>query len=356
MAFFCHRVTMERRNIIVVGASAGGLEAIRRFVAGFPPDTDVSILIVWHIAPNVTGILPRVLNKDRGLFATHAVDGERLETRRVYIAPPDHHLVVERDVLRVSKGPKENRFRPAIDPLFRSAALVYGPRVIGIILSGALSDGSAGLWAVKNFGGIAVVQDPNEAEVQSMPQSALNAVQVDYKLKVSEMGPVIQNLSTELVDERPPDDSQEAHHLAQEVDIAMGKTAAGYKVFEQRKISRLTCPDCHGALSSISEGGLVRFRCHTGHAFSIGALLDNIGIEIEEYLWNAVRAAQEATMLLNNLGDHFAEYNDPKTAAMYFNKAKETERRLSAILTALHFHESMPADVAAENAKTTKVI
>jgi two-component system chemotaxis response regulator CheB len=336
---------MERRNIVVVGASAGGLDAIRALIAGLPADTEVIVLIVWHMGPGVSGVLPRILSKDGKHKIANAVDGDPLEPGRIYVAPPDRHLIVERGRVRVTKGPKQNRFRPAIDPLFRSAAIFYGPRVIGVILSGSLDDGSAGLWAVKNFGGTAIVQDPDEAEVPSMPENAMKATKVDYTLKVAEMGSVIDKLSKEFVQDIFPKTSQKAFQLTQEIESVMGRGLSSFSLFQEGKPSNLTCPDCHGALNTFVEDERLLFRCHTGHSFSPAVLLDGIGSEIDEHLWNAVRASQEATMLLNNLGDHFAEHNNPKTAAMYFNKARETERRLAVILSALHFYESLPQDV-----------
>lgn len=164
---------MEKRNIIVIGASAGGFEAIKRIVTDLPSDIDASLFIVWHMSPDVRGILPQVLNRVNRIYAGHALDKEEIKTNRIYIAPPDHHLVLEEGRVRVTHGPKENRFRPAVDPLFRSAAYAYSNRVIGVVLTGALDDGTAGLWAVKHYGGVAVVQDPNDAEVPSMPENAI---------------------------------------------------------------------------------------------------------------------------------------------------------------------------------------
>jgi two-component system chemotaxis response regulator CheB len=345
---------VEKRNIVVVGASAGGLEAIRRLIAGFSRELGVTMLIVWHMPPDVTGVLPRIINKEFGHIASNAIDGETVEAGHIYVAPPDHHLLIDDGRLRVTKGPKENRFRPAIDPLFRSAALVYGKRVIGVILSGALDDGSAGLWAVKICGGVAMVQDPGEAEVPGMPENAISAVNVDYKLKVGEMGAVIEKLSKTLVTEEIFPHGEETSRLSQEVEIAKGNKEFTDDMFRGGRLSRLTCPDCHGVLNSFAEGDRLRFRCHTGHAFSAGILVGSISAEIEEYLWNAVRASHEATMLHNNLGDHYAENNNPKLAAMHFNKARETERRLSLILTALHFEETIPLNPGAEPAEAQK--
>jgi len=162
---------LGKRNIIVIGASSGGFEAIRQLVAALPADLDAAIFIVWHMSPDVTGILPQVINRQKTLLATNAVDNEPIANNRIYVAPPDKHLLLDNGIVRVTRGPKENRFRPAVDPLFRSAAYIYGPRVIGIVLSGALDDGTSGLWTIKSRGGIAIVQEPAEAEVPSMPEN-----------------------------------------------------------------------------------------------------------------------------------------------------------------------------------------
>jgi two-component system chemotaxis response regulator CheB len=175
---------MEKTNIVVIGASAGGFEAIRALISSLPPDLDAAIFIVWHMSPDIRGVLPQVINRHKTIMASHAIDNEPIVYNRIYVAPPDRHLVIENGFVRVTRGPKENRFRPAVDPLFRSAAYTYGPRVIGIVLSGALDDGTAGLWTIKSRGGIAIVQDPADAEVPSMPENAIKAVDVDYLVPV----------------------------------------------------------------------------------------------------------------------------------------------------------------------------
>lgn len=195
---------MEKTNIIVIGASAGGFDALKRLVAGLPSDLDAAIFIVWHMAPTAFGILPKVLNKENTLFATQAIDYEPIKRNHIYVAPPDRHLLIEKGYVRVTNGPKENRFRPAVDPLFRSAAYAYGPQVIGIILSGALDDGTAGLWAIKERGGLAIVQDPKDAEVPSMPQNAISSVEVDYQVPISEMGSLLTKLCERQIGEVKP--------------------------------------------------------------------------------------------------------------------------------------------------------
>ncbi|HTD92609.1 MAG TPA: chemotaxis protein CheB, partial [Chitinophagaceae bacterium] len=164
--------------LIVIGASAGGFEALKTLVQNLPADFPAPIFVVWHMSPDVPGILPQVLNKQNSIYAASAYDMEPIQKNRIYVAPPDRHLLIDRGFVRVTNGPKENRFRPAVDPLFRSAAYVYGPRVIGIILSGALDDGTSGLWNVKRSGGTTIVQDPLDAEVASMPANAMREVRV----------------------------------------------------------------------------------------------------------------------------------------------------------------------------------
>ena len=187
---------MPTEQIVCVGASAGGIEALRTLVAGLPADFGASILVVLHTSPESPGILGNILDRAGALAAANAVDGERIQPGRIYVAPSDHHLLVEPGRLRLTRGPKENRFRPAIDPLFRSAASVYGPMAVGVILSGNLDDGSAGLRAIKQLGGAAIVQDPEEALFPSMPRSALEHVRVDYCLPVAEIASVLTRLAS----------------------------------------------------------------------------------------------------------------------------------------------------------------
>lgn len=188
---------MEKKNVIVIGASAGGLEVLKRLFSGLSEGIAAGIFIVWHIPSEVFGILPQVLSKHSTMTIANAVDNEPIVFNRVYVAPPDRHMIIERGCVRLIQGPKENRFRPAIDPLFRSAAHSYGSRVIGVVLSGALNDGTAGLLAIKQFGGTTIVQDPQESESPGMPESALRSVKVDYKVTVREMIEVLKRLVLE---------------------------------------------------------------------------------------------------------------------------------------------------------------
>lgn len=348
---------MDKRNIVVIGASAGGFEAIHALTAALPRGLDAAVLIVWHISPDVHGVMPQVLNRLQVLPAAHGVDNEPLQTGRIYVAPPDHHMLVEEGRIRITRGPKENRFRPAVDPLFRSAARAYGTRVIGIILSGALDDGTAGLWAIKQYGGIAMAQDPAEAIVSSMPRSAIDTVRVDHVLPIAAMAATLTKLVAEPASRPKPHLPPDANRVQQEIKIAMTNPDSSLDVFENGILSPYTCPECHGVLAALVEGDRVRFRCHTGHAFSADSLLASISENIEDNLWGAVRSIQESVVLLNHMGDHFAEANEPKVAALYFKKAQEASARAEALRRIVEGHEHLSGDAirheALRNDETT---
>ena len=325
----------------MIGASAGGFEAIKQLVALLPSDLDATIFIVWHMSPDVTGILPQVINQQKTILATNAFDNEIVTTNRIYVAPPDRHLLLENGFVRVSRGPKENRFRPAVDPLFRSAAYIYGPRVIGVVLSGGLDDGTAGLWTIKSRGGIAVVQEPAEAEVSSMPENALAAVAVDYRVTIAELAPLLVRLTAETVTEVGEIAVEEQQKIAIETRIAAQNGALGLGVLTLGKPSHFACPECHGVLSAITDGDLVRYRCHTGHAYSADSLLTTLTENVEDTLWSAIRGLEESIILLNNLGDHHADRNQPKLAAMCFQKAQEAETRAEIVRHTVFNHEHL---------------
>jgi two-component system chemotaxis response regulator CheB len=340
--------TKERKNkenqnnpeqrLIVIGASAGGFEAIKKIVRGLPADFDTPIFIVWHLSPDVQGVLPQVLNHENKIYAAHGIDYEPIKSHRIYVAPPDHHMLVEDGIVRVTHGPKENLFRPAIDPLFRSSAYHYNNRVIGVILSGALDDGTAGLWEIKHHGGITVVQEPNDAEVSSMPESALREVKVDYCLPVAEMADLLVCLSKQPVKKmKYIEDSQTLKEIESAIQVnAMDK---GKLKFEE--LTPYTCPECHGVLSRLHNDNIIRYRCHTGHAYSTETLMLAISERIEDSLYNVIRGMDENIILLNHIGDHYAESNQPKLAAGYFQKAKEAEERAELVRKAVIGHEQL---------------
>jgi two-component system, chemotaxis family, protein-glutamate methylesterase/glutaminase len=344
---------MESPNIIVIGASAGGVEALKSLTSGLPKDFEASIFIVWHMSPDVRSVLPDVLNRTNTVYAAHAYDGELIAPNRIYVAPPDRHLLVERSRVRVTRGPKENRFRPAVDPLFRSAAYAYGSRVVGVVLSGALDDGTSGLWMIKHRGGVAVVQDPADAEVPSMPENALREVEVDYSVPISEMAALLVRLAKEAVAEKAGGIMEDDERTKIEIGIAAEDSAFESGIMKFGELTPYTCPECHGVMFALKDGDRRRFRCHTGHAFSVDSLLATVTENIENSLYSALRGVEESIMLLNHIGDHYAEVNQPKLAALYFKKAKEAEARAQFVRQAVLSHEQLSQDGLRQEAAAT---
>jgi two-component system chemotaxis response regulator CheB len=322
-----------RRNIVVIGGSAGGIEALESLVACLPEALPAPIFVVVHLAADSPGVLPSILSRAGKLPAQHPHDGEAIVPGRIYVAPPDRHMLLESKRIRVTHGPKENRFRPAIDPLFRSAALTYGQQVVGIILSGALDDGTAGLWAIKDRGGVAIVQEPVEAANPSMPLSALKYVHVDHRLPVVEIAQVLTRLVGEPVAEggaTPVSDATQANPTQPdaveiETKIALEGNPIAAGVMNLGPLSPYTCPECNGVLVQLQEGGHLRFRCHTGHAYSVDSLLEGINESIEKTLWNTVRALEENMLLLRHLARHVSEQKNESMARRLASKAQIAE-------------------------------
>jgi two-component system, chemotaxis family, protein-glutamate methylesterase/glutaminase len=344
---------MATKDIVVVGASAGGMAALERLVAGLPRDLPAAVFIVWHLSPGVRTVLPALLSKAGPLPAAAPSDGDSIEHGRIYVAPNDHHMLLERGYIRVTKGPKENRFRPAVDPLFRSAAYLYGTRVIGVVLSGALDDGTAGLWAIKLRGGTAVVQDPADAMHRSMPLNALDNVEVDYKLPVADIGPLLGRLAREPAAPEPLIAANERDKMEAEVKIARESDPRLEDVFlKHGELSPFTCPECHGVLSMMRDGNIVRFRCHTGHALSSGTLLEAASEEVEQRLFDAVRALDETIMLLNQLGEEYAKKGNIGAAEQCFNRARDAYERSRPIREAAIENEELSTDDVRQRASS----
>jgi two-component system chemotaxis response regulator CheB len=324
-----HKVEPMRRDIIVVGASAGGIEALKILFGALPGDLAASVFVVIHTSAQSPGILAGILNHAGPLRATPVKSAERIEAGKVYVASPDHHLIIEPGLARATRGPKENRFRPAVDPLFRSAAQTYGPRVIGVVLTGGLDDGSAGLWAIKHLGGTAVVQDPDEAYAPSMPRHALQRVDVDHCVRLMDM----PRLLTRLVSE-PSADRREIEmprHIGIEVNIAKAESPLHAGVLELGPASDFACPECHGVLRELKEEGLPRFRCHTGHAYSPESLMAELNETVEDALWNAVRSVQESALLMQHLAVHAAAGHDDAAALRLKQSAENAQKRADLV-------------------------
>jgi two-component system chemotaxis response regulator CheB len=340
---------MPGRDIIVVGTSAGGVEALRALVTGLPKDFSGSVFIVMHTSPDSPGVLAQILDRWGPLPAAYATNGESIRHGQVYVAPPDRHLLLEPGRMRVTHGPKENRFRPAIDPLFRSAAQVYGPRVVGVVMTGGLDDGTSGLWAIKRLGGTAVVQDPEEAFMPSMPLSALNQVEVDYTLPLAEIAPLLVRLTRTSVAEQGGYEVPEELNI--EVGIAKEDRALDIGLSKLGTPSIFACPECHGTLLQLKENGRTRYRCHTGHAFSSDSLLAEITENVETSLWNAIRAIDESVMLLRHMAEHVREAeNGAEVARQFLEKARDAEHRSGIVRRAVFDHENLSEEKVADAA------
>jgi two-component system, chemotaxis family, protein-glutamate methylesterase/glutaminase len=327
---------MAHRDIVVVGASAGGVAALQVLVAGLPATFPAALLVVLHIPSHTPSQLHSILARAGTLPVTPAEDGELIVPGHIYVAPSDRHLLLDPERVRVTRGPKENRVRPAIDTLFRSAAYEFGPRVIGIVLSGMLDDGTAGLWAIKDRGGMALVQSPEDAEHDSMPLSALRHVAVDHTLPVAGMPALLTMLTREPVAAVAATAPAEALRI--ETRIALEGNALREGIMELGSISPNTCPECHGVLVKIKNGSILRYRCHTGHSFSLQTLLAEVNAEIEMTLWAALRAAEERILLLQEMGELAGAENDAAVAAECAAQVQGTERHVEHIRRAVLDH------------------
>ena len=336
---------MVKRDIVVIGASAGGVSALEQLVKAIPGDFPGSIFIVLHTPPFSPSRLPEILSRVGALEAIHPKGKEKVERGKIYVAPPDQHLLIEDGHVVITKGPKENRFRPSIDALFRSAAYEYGTRVIGVVLTGALDDGTSGLWTIKRLGGVAICQDPEEATFPEMPRSVLEYVETDYTLKVAEMGAVLARLVAEPVKEQQKVPKAEMELLELEVKIAMSDNAFERGIMEKGDMAAFTCPSCHGALVKLQEGQRVRYRCHTGHSFTASALLAGITETVEETLWQAMRGLEETAMLLQHIGEHIMDGGDHEAADLFLKKANETADRARVVHDSIFKHERLSADI-----------
>jgi two-component system chemotaxis response regulator CheB len=286
-------------KLVTVGASAGGVPALLELAAALPHDFPAPILVVLHIGTH-RSILPQLLARATRLDVAHGRHGERLQPGRIRIAPPDHHMLVAGDTIALNRGPKEHHSRPAIDPLFRSAALSRRSSTIGVVLTGMLDDGTAGLQAIKECGGLAVVQDPTDAIEPSMPASALTHVDVDYCLALPMLPMLLTSLASSTVNgaagaSMPP---PQAEH---EQQLFLGHGDAMEHLAAIGKPSPFVCPECHGGLWSIEGTTPKRFRCHTGHAFTERTLENALAVAGDEAGWNALRALQERRSFVSQM-------------------------------------------------------
>lgn len=293
---------MPQRDIVVIGTSAGGIVTLQTILSTLPPHLPASLFVVMHTAENSPGVLPRVLNRSSALPVLYASHNMPVYPGRVYVAPPSMHMQVRRGEVHLGPGPRENRHRPSVDVLFRSAANAYGSRVIGVVLSGYLNDGSMGLQHIKKNGGLAIVQDPEDAIAASMPLEALGKAEPDFVLPAAEIGPKLVSL----VSSSGP-----------QLQVATG--AKKEPASQRETPAEYSCPDCGGVLRETAEGGLVRYLCRVGHGYAPESLLEAQWDYIEGALWAGIRSLEEHADLSDRLAQRLS--SEP-TAARLVERAR----------------------------------
>jgi two-component system, chemotaxis family, protein-glutamate methylesterase/glutaminase len=309
------------RDVVVVGASAGGVEALSELAAGLPADLAASVLVVLHLPAGGRSALPAILSRSGPLAAHSAQDGMALQHGQIYVAPNNHHMLVVDGRLALSHGPTENGRRPAINALFRSAAIVAGPRVTGVLLSGVLDDGVAGLVSIASCGGRVLVQDPDEALFPDMPQHALRALVVDHVLRAGAMGAALDKLSRDEVDVHGAPEPSAVLRLENDIATTDSSAQIGRDPGKLGPMSGFTCPDCDGVLVEISPAS--RYRCRVGHAWTAEALLDAQGQDWQGALWTAIRTLNEKAALSRRMADRARERGSTRAASRHDLVAEE---------------------------------
>jgi two-component system chemotaxis response regulator CheB len=322
------RISLQERDIVVIGASAGGVEAVASLVEALPRDLAAAVFVVIHFPPHAVSVLPRILTRRGGMTAVHPADGAPIELGCVYVAPPDRHLLVEHGFVRLVRGPRENAARPAVDPLFRSAARAYGARVIGVVLTGNLDDGSSGLMAVRSAGGLTIVQDPADALYGGMPTSALRHVKADHVAPLGEIAALLARRVGEPVQQK--EGGPAARRQGTEVAISEMDRAA-LESDRAGAPSGYACPECNGVLWETDQGGMPRFRCRVGHAYSMETLLAEQGSAMDAALWAAYRALEERAALTARMGARMRDRGQASLALRYAEQTQETLQRAELI-------------------------
>lgn len=321
---------MYRRDIVVVGASAGGVEALTRLVADLPEDFPAALFVTVHFPASSTSALPSILCRAGKLGASHPENGERIEPGHIYVAPPDRHLMLYEGRVDLVRGATENGNRPAIDPMFRSAAAAYRERVVGVVLTGNLDDGTAGLQAIKRRGGITVAQDPADAAFPSMPATAISYGVIDYIVPLDEMPTLLQRLTSGEVVVRKgasvPDDATGENEYSR-LDLRMH----GNEEEHPGAPSTFSCPDCGGVLWEIQDGSMVRYRCRIGHAWSSDGLILQQSQMINEALSAALRSLEESAALSGQMAKRARSRRHERLAMKFEENQRAAEQRAALI-------------------------
>ena len=302
-------------------------------VGGLPADLPAAVFVVLHVPAHGSSVMPQILSRAGALPAAHAVDGEEIRAGRIYVAPPNYHVLVKAGRVRGVRGPSENGHSPAADPLFRTAARDYGRRVVGVVLSGTLDDGTAGLQAVKERDGVAVVQDPETALFPGMPRSAMENVDVDHVLPLAEIAPLLERLARLPVEEKGGTPMSE--EMEMETDIAEVDEALTLRDERPGVPSPFSCPECGGVLLELNDEKLFRFRCRTGHAYSPDSLLSEQHEALEEALWTALRALEESGVLARRLTERARGRGHKLAAAQFERQSHDADARAAIVRQAL---------------------
>jgi two-component system chemotaxis response regulator CheB len=322
---------MQNRDIIVIGGSAGATSPLKELLSRLPADLPAAVLIVLHIPSRGIGILSTVASAASALPVSQAENGVPVEPGRIYLAAPDRHLLVRQGRILLGHGPRENMARPAIDPLFRSAALDYGPRAIGVVLIGLLSDVAAGLNAIKCCGGMTVVQDPADAVADEMPRRALEATMIDLCVPSARIGDVLADLAQEAAGAALPPPLE----IALEVEIAAGERIDPGKFGDIASPAALTCPSCGGVLSKLKVGNPLRFRCQVGHAFTADTLAREQESHVDEALRVALRIIEERAELVQRMAEDGRASGRRAVAQIYDARAAEYRKYADLIRRAV---------------------
>jgi two-component system chemotaxis response regulator CheB len=321
---------MPERDIFVIGASAGGVETLIQLCKKLPDHLKAALFVAIHLPITTPSLLPRILSRAGMLPAVHPKDGEPIQTDTIYVAPPDFHLEILPGFIHLSHGPTENGYRPSIDTLFRTAAQSYGPRVVGIVLSGMLSDGSLGLQAIHEVGGMTVVQDPQDALYPSMPESALRNGAIDKVLPLAGIAKEIVQLAG-----TPASLSQinpETNLAAPNIAVRARNDQKEFRQASDNSLrSLLTCPSCGGVLWEMHEGKQAVYICQTGHRFSLESMLENQSQAMETALWAAVRSLEERASLTHRLAETAANQGRNLTHKQFLTISEQAEQDAQSI-------------------------
>jgi two-component system chemotaxis response regulator CheB len=317
------RLPAGRRSIVVIGASAGGVEALTKLVAGLPPDLGAAVFIALHISPWARSTLPAILNRSGPLPAAHAADAEPIRAGRIYVAPPDRHVLLAEDCIHVTRGPRENGHRPAIDAMFRSAAANFGPRVVAVVLTGILDDGAAGALAIKQAGGIAIVQ--SDAAYPDMPRNAMEATDVDDVLPIDQIPDRICEAVREELSEAALVRPTRRRSIADAPFQAPQPLGAA---------TGFTCPACSGVLTEVGHDP-PQYRCRVGHAYGSESLLAGQNDSLEMSLWVALRALEERAELLDRIASRFRKRGSMEQAERFNEDKLVVEERAEIVRRAL---------------------